>query len=316
MAHISSPSTYTLRAAARAEARAIAGVIIASDIAELGAAESSVEDVLDDWKRAGFALETDAQVAVTTEGRVVGYGYVWERDPGVQYQADGYTHPEYEGRGIGTQLVRWMVARARQMLAHRPHDQPAHLIHYVHHPNEAARALFEREGFRPARYAWRMLIEMDAPPPAPQWPAGIQVRTFLPGEERQVHAVVQEAFGDLEDFTPMPFETWAQLTFENHDFDPSLYFVAQAGEEIAGLTLGFKWPKMGWIRHLAVQRPWRRQGLGLALLQQAFGEFYRRGERKVGLGVDSENATGATRLYHRAGMSVARQFDQYRKELA
>ena len=315
MSNISLPLSYTLRAATRAEAQAIAEVIIASDIAELGAAEYSVEDVLDDWKRAGFTLETDAQVAVTIEGRVVGYGYVWERDPGVQYRADGYTHPEYEGRGIGTQMVRWMEARARQMLAHRPHDQPAHLIHYVHHPNEAARALFECKGFRPARYAWRMLIEMDTSPPAPQWPAGIQVRTFFPGEERQMHAVVQEAFGDLEDFTPMPFETWAQLTFENHDFDPSLYFVAQAGKEIAGLALGFKWPEMGWIRHLAVRRPWRRQGLGLALLRHAFGEFYRRGERKVGLGVDSENATGATRLYHRAGMTVAQQFDQYRKEL-
>jgi len=76
MSNISLPSSYTLRAATRAEAQAIAEVIIASDIAELGAAEYSVEDVLDDWKRAGFTLETDAQVAVTTEGQVVGYGYV------------------------------------------------------------------------------------------------------------------------------------------------------------------------------------------------------------------------------------------------
>ncbi len=51
------------------------------------------------------------------------------------------------------------------------------------------------------------------------------------------------------------------------------------------------------------------------MLHEAFGEFYRRGKRKVGLGVDSESPTRATRLYERAGMHVVRQFDQYQKEL-
>jgi len=45
------------------------------------------------------------------------------------------------------------------------------------------------------------------------------------------------------------------------------------------------------------------------------GEFYRRGVRKVGLGVDSQNLTGATRLYERAGMPIALQHDTYEKEL-
>jgi hypothetical protein len=35
----------------------------------------------------------------------------------------------------------------------------------------------------------------------------------------------------------------------------------------------------------------------------------------VGLGVDSENLTGATRLYEKAGMHVERQNDTYEIEL-
>jgi ribosomal protein S18 acetylase RimI-like enzyme len=53
----------------------------------------------------------------------------------------------------------------------------------------------------------------------------------------------------------------------------------------------------------------------MALLQHSFGEFYRRGLRRAGLGVDSQNLTGAVRLYYRAGMHVARETITYEKEL-
>ena len=59
----------------------------------------------------------------------------------------------------------------------------------------------------------------------------------------------------------------------------------------------------------------RRKGLGMALLFHSFREFYRRGIYKVGLGVDSQNLTGATRLYKRAGMYAVLQHDTYEKEL-
>jgi mycothiol synthase len=56
-------------------------------------------------------------------------------------------------------------------------------------------------------------------------------------------------------------------------------------------------------------------GLGMALLRHSFGEFYHRSARKVALEVDSQNLTGATRLYERAGMHATRQYDIYEKEL-
>jgi mycothiol synthase len=66
---------------------------------------------------------------------------------------------------------------------------------------------------------------------------------------------------------------------------------------------------------LGVRRPWRRRGLGLALLRSAFGGFYRRGTRKVALAADSQSLTGATRPYERAGMHLERLYSVYRKEL-
>jgi ribosomal protein S18 acetylase RimI-like enzyme len=69
------------------------------------------------------------------------------------------------------------------------------------------------------------------------------------------------------------------------------------------------------VRSLGVRRPWRKRGIGLALLRHSFNEFYRRGKRKVGLGVDAQNLTGALRLYENAGMHVDQAFDFYEKEL-
>ena len=63
-----------------------------------------------------------------------------------------------------------------------------------------------------------------------------------------------------------------------------------------------------------MRRQWRKRGIGLAL-QHSFNEFYRRGKRKVGLGVDAQNLTGALRLYENAGMHVHIASDLYEKEL-
>ena len=67
---------------------------------------------------------------------------------------------------------------------------------------------------------------------------------------------------------------------------------------------------------LAVRPASRRTGLGLALLQSGFVALWRRGHTHVGLEVDSENETGATRLYERAGMKVTRRYATYEKVLA
>src|SRR5216683_6438886 len=102
---------------------------------------------------------------------------------------------------------------------------------------------------------------------------------------------------------------------EECDFDPSLWFLALDGNEIAGASLCTNQGDYGWVDTLAVRRPWRRKGLGMALLLHSFAEFYRRSKNKIGLGVDSQNLTGATRLYERAGMHVARIHITYEKEL-
>ncbi|MBN1858479.1 GNAT family N-acetyltransferase, partial [Candidatus Bipolaricaulota bacterium] len=154
----------------------------------------------------------------------------------------------------------------------------------------------------------------------------IGVRPYAPGADlRPTVKMVRNAFRDHWGYVDAPFEEelkqWEHWTTAYKDFDPSLWFVAidESNGEIVGAALG--WPKntedpeMGWIDVLGVVRRWRKRGLAQALLHHAFGEFFRRGNRKVGLGVDASSLTGATRLYERAGMRPVRRTFSYEKEL-
>jgi ribosomal protein S18 acetylase RimI-like enzyme len=221
-------------------------------------------------------------------------------------------------------LLGWAEERACQEI-----DSVGPDLRFTTHVNtyrglEGPQRLFEAMGYHHIRSTHLMEIEMDAAPPEPVWPEGIRVRTF--DLERELEAVYHaeiDAFRDHFGFVEKPFEAgfrhWKHHKTNYEDFDPGLWFLAVDGNEIAGISLcratspdGLE---LGWVRSLGVRRPWRKRGLGLALLQHSLGEFYRRGQQEVGLGVDAESLTGALRLYEKAGMHVRQTDDRYEKEI-
>jgi ribosomal protein S18 acetylase RimI-like enzyme len=169
-----------------------------------------------------------------------------------------------------------------------------------------------------------MMIDLLEQPAAPQLPENITIRPMHDLDE--LPAIVnanQDAFRDhwgfIEQSQEFLLAEWKHRVETTPYFDPDLWFLAVDGGQIAGFCLC--WPKrgdneqLGWVSTIGVRRPWRRRGFGLALLQHSFVELYRRGKNKVGLGVDAESLTGATRLYEKAGMRVVRRVDKYEKEL-
>ena len=306
----------TIRPPTPEDIDAIVALINACSLAEGGAPDMTATLIRADWSEATFDPSTDAWVAVATDGQVLGYETLFfEHEGGAEI--DGYVYPACKGQGIGTQLLRHAEARARDVIA-RAGMAELTLHGAIEAENQAAQALFTAEGYGTSRHYWRMEIELDVPPGAPVWPANIDVRVFQPGtDEQAVHATVQEAFRDHWGSAPVPFEEWRQAAIERDDFDPSLWFLAFDGAELVGVILGYpRTAVLGWVRNLSVRRPWRGQGLGLALLHQVFGAFYARGLRTVGLGVDAENLTGATRLYERVGMHVAERYERKEKRLS
>ena len=155
------------------------------------------------------------------------------------------------------------------------------------------------------------------PPPAPQWPDGLRVVPFDPElDALEFHAAHQEAFADHWEYAPRDFGSWSSWYVGSERFDRTLWCVVRAGDEIvAGTICTGDTYGGGFVHALFTRRPWRNQGVGAALLGDAFGRFWERGEHSVGLGVDAASDTGAFRLYERAGMSPALGWVIYEKEL-
>jgi mycothiol synthase len=113
----------------------------------------------------------------------------------------------------------------------------------------------------------------------------------------------------------IPFEEWIDLEVETPSYDPSLWLLASEGREAVGALSCVVSGDRGWVGELGVRVPWRGRGVATALLHRSFATFAARGLRRVMLNVDSQNSTGAVRLYERVGMRTARAWGVYEKRV-
>lgn len=254
---------------------------------------------------------TDARIA-PTDTEIRGYADLGAH-PEPRYWAD-LRVPLSESDDVRTALFEWLEARASERAQGK---DDALLRFFSWAQDEPEKRLLERSGYRLIRHSYRMRVDFDGEPPEPEWPAGVEVRTVVDEDLEAVYETHQETFEDSWEHTRDSYEEW-QHWLQSEGFDPGLWFLAEAGGEPAGVSLCRLYeaePGLGWVSVLGVRRPWRRRGLGRALLLHSFHELRRRGCRAVGLGVDAESLTGANRLYENAGMRVVRRSDIYEKAL-
>lgn len=259
-------------------------------------------------------LERDAWVVEDRRGSVIGVAGVRVSQPVAMF-AFVSVLPTYRGRGIGTELLHLTEARAEEVAPQAPEGTRVVLRQNVGPHNDDARRLLEANGYPLVRRFWTMAIDLADEPPAPEWPPAVRVAPLAAGEERTVFDAMDEAFADHWGYAPFDFEEWRRWMVDREGADPSLWRLVWDGNELAAAALNRIRGDEGWVNVLGVRRRWRRQGLGIALLRESFREFRRRGLQQALLGVDSENTTGATKLYERAGMQVARTSDTHEKVL-
>jgi mycothiol synthase len=300
------PDPFTSRPATPADAAEVAELMIAFDRAYLEEPDLiDASEVGGWWSRRD--LDRDTLVLQDAEARLVAHGMLWaEADEFLEL--DVFVHPEHTGRGLGSFLIDWAEEEA--------HGRGRSLLRTsALAADPAARALIESRGFGLVRHFYRMLIDLDAPPPDPVWPEGFAVANFLSGEEEILHAVTEEAFAEHWGHVPHDLEDWQRTVFGRDWWDPSLVYLVRAGDEVVAAEINAHRFGIGWVGTIGVRKRWRGHGIGRALLLAAFGELYRRGERRIGLAVDAGNETGATHLYESAGMRVAWQADVYERRM-
>jgi mycothiol synthase len=292
-----------VRRPTEADAPPVTALIAAMDTHFVGEPELSEEDLRNEWT--DLELDRDAWL-FELDDELAGYAalHTWS-----QTFADGYVHPRHFGRGVGTRIVELTEAEARSRKLEA-------IQNAVLAADRRACVLLESRGYRALRHFYRMAIELEASPSAVEWPPGLRVEPLDYEKDAEAfHATLDESFAEEFGHEPERGIDW-RARRERRGFDPTLWFVVKDGDEVAAAVLCQEERfGGGWIASIGVRKPWRRRGVGFALLLHAFDQLYARGQSRIALGVDAENPTGATRLYERAGMQVTFEAVVYEKRL-
>ena len=191
-------------------------------------------------------------------------------------------------------------------------------------PDSAGLPLLEAAGYEAVRYYYSMVRPTcDDLPDAPL-PVGLEIREVRPEHLPAIWAADQEAFRDHWGYFPGTDADYQRFVSDPVTGDTSLWRVAWDGDEVAGQVRSYISPEenarhgrlRGYTESISVRRPWRRRGLARALIGASFPLLRARGMTEAALGVDTENTSGALRVYETCGFRPVSRSTTYRKPLA
>jgi len=237
------------------------------------------------------------------------------------YMSFGFIKPEWRHKGFGRAMLHWNQEHLRQIAAEHPQSGPRFFESHSREHEASAAALLTHDGYLPARH-FNLMVRPDLENiPNLALPAGLEVRPVRPEQYRQVWEASCEAFRDHWGFDPEAesYESW----LDQRNQQPDLWQVAWAGDEVAGMVLSYidtlenqeYRRRRGWTENICVRRPWRGQGLARALIARSLSMLKELDMAQACLGVDSQNLSGALRLYESMGYQTVERSTNWRKAM-
>ena len=294
---------------AEADLSAVVEFVRATDRALSGFSE--FDELILKWilRHDRFDIERDTFV-LRTGSDIVGFCALWEVGEGEALYSFLTVRPTDSYRTRAEKLLEALTERATDR--GRP-GTPVRL--HIDMFDAPGHDLLEQEGWELVRRNRTMSIEANRAP-RPLDIDGIEIRAGTSSDDaRLLHRLDQETFAEHWGFVPVTFEEFERRNLQGWATDPSMWLFAYEGDEPIGMAMLEERNEMGWIQALGVRKPWRGRGVAKALLGRSFARLAELGFDKIGLGVDSENATGAFQLYEKAGMHIVRGDDVFEKRL-
>ena len=296
------------------DAPAIAGLLLASDIAALGRSDYSLTEVEGDLRRS----DLEHTGWYDESGALVCYGWVGREGQSSKVEVDAYVHPEKDP-ALGPQVLATLEARGLELVAEAGHDH-ALCDTAAYRQDERTRGWLATRGFEIATTFTRMRIDLPRPAIAAEPPAGVVVRRSDAGEEdlRAAHDIDEKAFTEHYGHVPRTFEKFRER-FEEQMAGWSALWLGDVDGTPAGLLIGTQQfveeENAGYVRIVGVLRDARGRGLAKALLQTYFAAQQEDGRTAVLLHVDQGNVTNALGLYESVGMRAVLQIDAWTKRV-
>jgi len=266
-------------------------------------------------------------VVVTVDEAIVAYGRVTSgaelsEDRAHLHDLICFVDPAWTRRGIGRALLATLEARAGVMAADR--SDVAHNLQAESDDTSVGQtALLVSFGYEPVRYFNMMLRpnlddQLDAP-----LPEGLEIRDVQPEHLRAIWETEMEAIQDHWGATEPTEAAYESFLTDASPAETALWCIAWDGDQIAGQVRSFisdegnrrDGTTRGWVERIMVRRPWRHRGVARALMAASFPLLRARGMTEGILGVDTQNPSGALRVYESMGFAPISRGTTYRKPI-
>jgi ribosomal protein S18 acetylase RimI-like enzyme len=280
-------------------------------------------EMSDEFERFGEHTETDSIGLFTAGGELLAFGWGLVPKSGkTEHRAFVWllVHPQIRG-SVEDDLVDWIEAAAIDRLQTFHDDLPSAMYrHDVFETMVDEIALFERHGFEPARYFTENLRDLSKTIDDPALADGLVARSWSDEIAGDALAVHNDAFAGHWGSQPIDPDQWA--TYHANDFfQPQMSWVVYDGDTPVAYVQCSKYPHdwevrgriEAWVEGIGTIESHRGRGIASALITMAMRSFRDDGMQYAILGVDSENATGANRVYERLGFEVDRRGIAFRK---
>jgi GNAT superfamily N-acetyltransferase len=303
-------------------------VILASAEADQIERVDTVEDVANAYSHLVNCDPYQDMIFAELNNEVIGYsrGFWRQEESGLCiYGTVGFLVPAWRRKGIGETMLHWIENRMRTIAKSHATMATGLLEAFVNDAGAGLAAMLGKNNYKPTRYFFEMVRpDLENIPDYPM-PAGLEVRPVLPDQYRTIWDADQEAFRDHWGYSQPTEEDYQSWIGNKTFFQPKLWQIAWdvKTNEVAGQVRTFineaeniKYNrKRGYTEFISVRRPWRKRGLARALIVRSLRLQKDHGMIESALGVDSENLSGATRVYEDCGFRMTKRNVIYRKPI-
>ena len=323
---------FKVREYTSVDAGSVVDVINSSSIQTIGFPRAVVDAVGNVWSHRYVPFSSEKAVAVNDQDQVIGYAYFTSGDNHIVAETGGAVHPDYWGKGIGSDLLEWAEEKAKASAQYAPVDVKTVLQTSLYESERDANSLFKDHGYRPVREWVHLVLEMDEEPFIPPLPSNLSLREMdLEDDWDIVGPAMDEAFADHWGNIPSEFleaegdkkeddnNEIEQPTDDSYSNAPGYCFIVLDDKTVAGGILCnaklVERADTGRVGSIFVRPAYRRRGIAQTLMLTAFDAFWKNGFRRIITDTDANSFTNSTKLYTGLGMEPYRSEFTYEKEI-
>ncbi|CAN5879515.1 GNAT family N-acetyltransferase [soil metagenome] len=307
--------------AGRSDLGAMVVLLNARQDREGGEEHTTVESMAQQYEHLQRCNPLTDILLIEADDEVVGYGRTTWNDVAEGYRAYwmvAEASPQHPG--LEEAIFDWAEQRAIAIAA--THPQGDKRLAAWTDESSPRRSFLRTRGYEVDSYG-EVLVRLSLENvPERSLPEGVEVR---PVEERHLRAIWEadvEAFRDHRGYTEQTEEDWAAWLEDPHA-DPLLWQVAWADDEVVGQVRSFidheqnrRFGRLrGWTENISTHRSWRKRGVASSLICSSLVLLRERGMSEAGLGVDTENLSGAFDLYRSLGFVEDRIEAEYHRQI-